>query len=141
MPVISVQDKKFPCVLNAGLNSDARNRNCNRAASVQFPEFLLFEITIEKPKLLPYLALMARVTVEDCLTPCPNRFALVHLAAKRTKQLMKGSRPLIENPGNKPAVLALREIAELRVRLPHGWTVVDVDKPADAILPPDQRED
>ncbi|NCV40946.1 MAG: DNA-directed RNA polymerase subunit omega, partial [Betaproteobacteria bacterium] len=34
-------------------------------------------------------------------------FALVHLAAKRTKQLMKGSRSLVENPGNKPAVLAL----------------------------------
>jgi len=83
---------------------------------------------------------MARVTVEDCLQFCPNRFALVHLAAKRTKQLMKGSRPLVESPGNKPAVIALREIAEQKVRIPHGWVVVDVDRPADAELPPDQRE-
>ncbi len=84
---------------------------------------------------------MARVTVEDCLTYCPNRFGLVHLAAKRTKQLMKGSRPLVENPGNKPAVLALREIAEQKVRLPEGWQVFDIDRPADELLPPDQRED
>ncbi len=84
---------------------------------------------------------MARVTVEDCLLVCPNRFALVHLSAKRTKQLMKGSRPLVESPGNKPAVLALREIAEHKVRMPDGWVVVDVDKPAVAEVPPDQRED
>jgi DNA-directed RNA polymerase subunit omega len=84
---------------------------------------------------------MARVTVEDCLQFCANRFALVHLAAKRTKQLMKGSRSLVENPGNKPAVLALREIAEEKVRLPEGWVVVDIDKPAVAELPPDQREE
>ncbi len=82
---------------------------------------------------------MARVTVEDCLTQCPNRFALVHLAAKRTKQLMKGSRPQVEAPNNKPAVIALREIAERKVRLPIGWQMVDLDKPATEDLPPDQR--
>ena len=84
---------------------------------------------------------MARVTVEDCLLVCPNRFALVHLSSKRTKQLMKGSRPLVESPGNKPAVLALREIAEEKVRLPVDWVVTDVDKSAEKELPPDQRED
>lgn len=82
---------------------------------------------------------MARVTVEDCLTHVPNRFALVHLAAKRCKQLMKGSKPQVEAPNNKPAVIALREIAESRVRLPEGWQVVDLDKPAEEELPPDQR--
>ena len=82
---------------------------------------------------------MARVTVEDCLTQCPNRFALVHLAAKRTKQLMKGSKPQVEAPNNKPAVIALREIAERKVRLPIGWAIVDLDKPASEDLPPDQR--
>ncbi len=84
---------------------------------------------------------MARVTVEDCLLVCPNRFALVHLSSKRAKQLMKGSRPLVESPNNKPAVIALREIAEKVVRLPEGWVVTDVDKAAEAELPPDQRED
>jgi DNA-directed RNA polymerase subunit omega len=54
---------------------------------------------------------VARVTVEDCLEKIPNRFELIHIAAKRVKQLAKGSLPLIHNPQNKPAVIALREIA------------------------------
>jgi DNA-directed RNA polymerase subunit omega len=83
---------------------------------------------------------MARVTVEDCLTHCPNRFALVHLAAKRTKQLMKGSRPQVEAPNNKPAVIALREIAEQKVRLPTGWQITDVDRAPQEAIPLDQRE-
>ncbi len=59
---------------------------------------------------------MARITVEDCLTQIPNRFLLVMVAAKRTKQLYKGSQPLIENKaGNKKVVLALREIAAGKV--------------------------
>ena len=55
---------------------------------------------------------MARVTVEDCLEKVENRFLLVMLAAKRVKQLYKGSKPLIENKGdNKNVVISLREIA------------------------------
>ena len=54
---------------------------------------------------------MARITVEDCLEKVPNRFELIHIAAKRTKQMAKGSKPLISQPTNKPAVVALREIA------------------------------
>lgn len=55
---------------------------------------------------------MARITVEDCLKQIPNRFLLVAVAAKRTKQLYKGSQPLIENKANnKKIVVALREIA------------------------------
>jgi len=84
---------------------------------------------------------MARVTVEDCLAKVPNRFALIHLAAKRTKQLMKGSRPQVDSPGNKPAVLSLREIAEEKVRLPKGWDVIDIDLEAAAPVPLDQIED
>ncbi len=82
---------------------------------------------------------MARVTVEDCLTQVPNRFALVHLAAKRTKQLMKGSKPQVDAPNNKAAVIALREIAERKCRLPEGWDIRDVDLSAKEELPPDQR--
>lgn len=58
---------------------------------------------------------MARVTVEDCLEKVGNRFALVILAAERARQLSKGARPLV-HCDNKPAVTALREIAEGRVR-------------------------
>jgi DNA-directed RNA polymerase subunit omega len=59
---------------------------------------------------------VARITVEDCLRQVPNRFLLVMIAAKRTKQLYKGAQPLIENKaGNKKVVLALREIAAGRI--------------------------
>lgn len=60
---------------------------------------------------------MARVTVEDCLEREDNRFALVILAAQRTRQLMKGSRLLLEahKYKNKPQVLSLREIAAGKV--------------------------
>jgi DNA-directed RNA polymerase subunit omega len=54
---------------------------------------------------------MARVTVEDCLDQIPNRFALVVLAAERTRQLARGATPGVDCD-NKPAVTALREIAE-----------------------------
>jgi DNA-directed RNA polymerase subunit omega len=59
---------------------------------------------------------MARITVEDCLKQVPNRFLLVMVAAKRTKQLFKGAQPLIENKaGNRKVVLALREVAAGRI--------------------------
>jgi DNA-directed RNA polymerase subunit omega len=59
---------------------------------------------------------MARVTVEDCLPRVENRFALVLLATKRTRQLMAGARALQPHSKNKPPVLALREIATGKVR-------------------------
>jgi len=54
---------------------------------------------------------MARVTVEDCIEKVSNRFELVHVASKRTKQLKRGGRPLVECE-NKEVVTALREIAQ-----------------------------
>jgi DNA-directed RNA polymerase subunit omega len=62
---------------------------------------------------------MARVTVEDCLEKVDNRFALVLLATRRTKQLLKGSQPLIDRTENKPIVTALREIAAGKVAYQH----------------------
>ena len=59
---------------------------------------------------------MARVTVEDCLVELDNRFALVLLATGRTRQLMKGSRSLVDNQKNKEPVVALSEIAGGKVR-------------------------
>ena len=53
---------------------------------------------------------MARVTVEDCLRQVPNRFSLVHMAAKRVRQLREGAPPMIAVK-NKEVVVALREIA------------------------------
>ncbi|MFO7601454.1 MAG: DNA-directed RNA polymerase subunit omega [Candidatus Desulfacyla sp.] len=53
---------------------------------------------------------MARITVEDCLNNVDNRFQLIHLAAKRVRQLKKGAEPMVECK-NKDIVVALREIA------------------------------
>ena len=58
---------------------------------------------------------MARVTVEDCLKRIPNRFFLVHAAAKRVRQLREGSERLIDAPDNEDIVCALREIAAGKV--------------------------
>ena len=55
---------------------------------------------------------MARVTVEDCLDNVENRFELVLVAAKRTRQLMLGADPLGAEDRDKLTVIALREIAE-----------------------------
>ena len=57
---------------------------------------------------------MARVTVEDCLEREENRFALVVLAATRTRQIMRGSEALVKSK-NKAAITALREIATGKV--------------------------
>ena len=55
---------------------------------------------------------MARITVDDCLEIIPNRFQLTLIASIRARQLSNGAEPTIENVNDdKPAVLALREIA------------------------------
>lgn len=53
---------------------------------------------------------MARLTVEECLTLIPNRYDLVLLAAKRTRQLNLGADALVDEEGDKTTVIALREI-------------------------------
>ncbi len=54
---------------------------------------------------------MARVTVEDCLDKVPNRFALVLLVSKRSKQLLKGAECTVSTRNNKYIVNSLREVA------------------------------
>ena len=66
---------------------------------------------------------MARITVEDCLEVVDNRFELVLMATKRARQLAKGGRPLVRCD-NKPAVTALREIADGKVRFTEDVTEV-----------------
>jgi len=58
---------------------------------------------------------MARITVEDCLKKVESRFALVILAARRAKMMMKGATPLVESD-NRPIVNALREVAAAKVQ-------------------------
>ena len=58
---------------------------------------------------------MARVTIEDCLKNVDNRFTLVHLAAKRIRQVREGAELLVKSTGNEDVVTVLREIAAGRV--------------------------
>lgn len=58
---------------------------------------------------------MARITVEDCLKKVENRFKLVHMAARRVRQIREGSEYLVSSPKNEDIVVALREIAAGKV--------------------------
>ena len=80
---------------------------------------------------------MARVTVEDCVERVPNRFELVMLAAKRSREISSGSQITLDRDNDKNPVVALREIAEemvpldtLRDELVRGLQKnVEVDEP------------
>ncbi len=52
-----------------------------------------------------------RVSVEDCLGAVNNRFDLVLFGSKRARQLALGAKAHLPEEKDKPAVLALREIA------------------------------
>ena len=82
---------------------------------------------------------MARITVEDCLRAGYNKFALVHLAAKRVFQFRKGKESLIST-SNKEIVTALREIAAGKVRRKEGGNLLgdDLEKDSEG---PDKGED
>ncbi|MCU0840951.1 MAG: DNA-directed RNA polymerase subunit omega [Thiobacillaceae bacterium] len=54
---------------------------------------------------------MARITVDDCIAHIPNRFEMTLAAAYRARQISIGATPKVEENRDKPAVLALREIA------------------------------
>jgi len=64
---------------------------------------------------------MARVTIEDCLVNIDNAFDIATLASRRAKDLIDGSEPLIDCK-NKPAVVALREIAEGKITMSYYET-------------------
>ena len=71
---------------------------------------------------------MARISVQDCLDQIPNRFAVVMLAARRMRQLQKGSDALVECK-NKEAVTALREIAAGNVGIKNAEIVPGLHLP------------
>ncbi len=69
---------------------------------------------------------MARVSIEDCLDYIENRFALVAIAAHRTRQLIGGDDALIRSK-NREGVTALREIADGLI------AADDTDMPLEAV--------
>ncbi len=77
---------------------------------------------------------MARVTVEDCLKTVKNRFELIHLAAKRVRQLRSGAEPLIVCK-NKDVVVSLREIAAGKI-----YKAIEGEESASS-EPPEQTDD
>ena len=61
---------------------------------------------------------MARVTVEDCVDKVDSPYELVLVAKERATQLNSGIEPSIERDNDKNTVIALREIAEEKIKVP-----------------------
>ncbi|PID51567.1 MAG: DNA-directed RNA polymerase subunit omega [Pasteurellales bacterium] len=56
---------------------------------------------------------MASITVQQAAEKVGNRFDLILMAARRARMLQRGLRaPLVDDNGDKPTVIALREIEE-----------------------------
>tara|TARA_B100000945_G_C19887204_1_gene369985 strand:- start:29 stop:274 length:246 start_codon:yes stop_codon:yes gene_type:complete len=80
---------------------------------------------------------MARITVEDCNKRIPNIFQTVLVAAKRARQLSNGAEALVEWAGDKPTVVALREIAEGHIS---ESILLEKDHPIEIIESDDSRD-
>ena len=61
---------------------------------------------------------MARVTVEDCVDKVDSPYELVLVAKERAAQLNSGIEPTLERDNDKNTVIALREIAEEKIKVP-----------------------
>ena len=60
---------------------------------------------------------MARVTVEDCIDKVDSPYQLVLVAKERATQLNSGLEPSIPREDDKNTVIALREIAEEKIKV------------------------
>ena len=60
---------------------------------------------------------MARVTVEDCIDKVDSPYELVLVAKERATQLNSGLEPTLERDNDKNTVVALREIAEEKIKV------------------------
>ena len=60
---------------------------------------------------------MARITIEDCVKQCENRFELIILAAYRARALEYGSTPLVDYNKSKHHIIALKEIAAGKIQI------------------------
>jgi DNA-directed RNA polymerase subunit omega len=86
---------------------------------------------------------MARVTVEDCIDKIDNRFELVLLASHRARMIQSGSPILVNRDNDKNPVVALREIADEKLKpedlkedLIHSLQKhVEVDEPEQETVP------
>ena len=60
---------------------------------------------------------MARVTVEDCVDKVESPYELVLVAKERATQLNTGIEPTLDRDNDKNTVIALREIAEEKIKV------------------------
>ncbi len=60
---------------------------------------------------------MARVTVEDCIDKVDSPYELVLVAKERATQLNSGLEPTLDRDNDKNTVIALREIAEEKIKV------------------------
>tara|TARA_B100001996_G_scaffold312215_1_gene254304 strand:- start:44 stop:565 length:522 start_codon:yes stop_codon:yes gene_type:complete len=60
---------------------------------------------------------MARVTVEDCIDKVDSPYELVLVAKERATQLNSGIEPTIPRDNDKNTVIALREIADEKIKV------------------------
>jgi len=60
---------------------------------------------------------MARVTVEDCIDKVDSPYELVLVAKERATQLNSGIEPTLDRDNDKNTVIALREIAEEKIKV------------------------
>jgi DNA-directed RNA polymerase subunit omega len=84
-------------------------------------------------------AVMARVTVEDCIVQIPNRFELVLTAAQRARNIGRGEELTLDRDNDKNPVVALREIAEQTIDL--GSVEADLIKSLQRAPEPEPAEE
>ncbi len=86
---------------------------------------------------------MARVTVEDCVDKVESRFDLVLYSAFRSREMTEGAELQVERENDKNPVVALREIAENKLKpadleedlIESLQTQIDVDEADENYIP------
>lgn len=59
---------------------------------------------------------MLNPSFDHVLEKGDSRYTLVMLTAKRARQIVEGSEPLIDTQSNKPVTIAIEEIVEGKVK-------------------------
>jgi DNA-directed RNA polymerase subunit omega len=74
---------------------------------------------------------MEHVFAIDCQPHVPNPFVVVHLAARRARQLRQGDQPRIAVRSTNPALMAIEEIAGGAVAVDELFTPPQLSGPDD----------
>lgn len=74
---------------------------------------------------------MEHVFAIDCQPHVPNPFVVVHLAARRARQLRRGDQPRLAVRSTNPALMAIEEIASGAVAVDELFTSLQLLGPDD----------